>query len=277
MEELMKMEENSEESPLSENDAKDSDGFSADEKDDIQDDDDDDEVPWIKMFCGLKGNEFFCEIDDGYAQDNFNLFGIDELDIKYYEVAYDMILDIENPMLENCTDEESQEVESSSESLYGAIHSRFILTPEGLEKMKQKYLNGDFGVCPRVLCKGEKVVPTGSSDCLRESTLKIYCPKCKQCYFPRKIEHRGIDGAYWGTTFAGLFFMSYPDLLPKESPVPYVAKVYGFKYRRPPRKKKKSKSDQNNNNNEENNNNEKERTIVKSPTTAQYSSTTSQN
>jgi hypothetical protein len=33
-------------------------------------------VKWVAWFCSLKGNEFFCEIDEDYIRDNFNLTGL---------------------------------------------------------------------------------------------------------------------------------------------------------------------------------------------------------
>ncbi len=36
-------------------------------------------VRWPEWFCSLSGNEFFCEIDDDFILDNFNLTGLPQL------------------------------------------------------------------------------------------------------------------------------------------------------------------------------------------------------
>ena len=38
-------------------------------------------------------------------------------------------------------------------SVYGLIHARYIASPGGLRKMRDKLLRKEFGECPRVLCE----------------------------------------------------------------------------------------------------------------------------
>jgi len=39
--------------------------------------------------------------------------------------------------------------------------------------MREKYLLGRFGVCPRVLCERQNVLPVGMSEELRTSRVKV--------------------------------------------------------------------------------------------------------
>ncbi|KAK9094986.1 hypothetical protein Scep_026455 [Stephania cephalantha] len=170
---------------------------------------DGDDTSWISWFCNLRGNEFFCEVDDEYIQDDFNLCGLSS-QVPYYDYALDLILDVESShgnanrrtslvLTSNVfteggdmfTEEQNELVESAAEMLYGLIHVRYILTSKGMSAMLEKYKNYDFGRCPRVYCCGQPCLPVGQSDIPRSSTVKIYCPKCEDIYYPRS-KYQGI-------------------------------------------------------------------------------------
>ncbi|RZC86547.1 hypothetical protein C5167_029899 [Papaver somniferum] len=187
-----------------------------------------DDTSWISWFCNLRGNEFFCEVDDEYIQDDFNLCGLSS-QVPYYEYALDLILDVETSHGDMFTEEQNELVESAAEMLYGLIHVRYILTTKGMTAMMDKYKNYDFGRCPRVYCCGQPCLPVGQSDIPRSSTVKIYCPKCEDIYYPRSKYQGNIDGAYFGTTFPHLFLMTYGHLKPQKASQSYVPRVFGFK------------------------------------------------
>ncbi|WZZ24690.1 hypothetical protein YC2023_008091 [Brassica napus] len=209
------------------------------------------DTSWVSWFCNLRGNEFFCEVDDDYIQDDFNLCGLNH-QVPYYDYALDLILDVDFSQGERFTDEQNELVESAAEMLYGMIHARYILTSKGLASMLDKYKNYDFGRCPRVYCCGQPCLPVGQSDIPRSSTVKIYCPKCEDVYYPRskyqgsilflispsprfmlQCLNKNIDGAYFGTTFPHLFLMTYGHLKPQKAAQSYVPRVFGFKLHKP--------------------------------------------
>lgn len=95
--------------------------------------------------------------------------------------------------------------------------------------MHEKFQNADFGRCPRVYCQGQPGLPVGLSDLPRCYSVNIYCPRCQELYYPRASKHGNIDGAFFGTTFAHLFLLQNPDLLPPKSQESYVPRIYGFR------------------------------------------------
>eukprot|EP00268_Persea_americana_P047681 TRINITY_DN498_c0_g1_i6.p1 TRINITY_DN498_c0_g1~~TRINITY_DN498_c0_g1_i6.p1 ORF type:complete len:287 (+),score=34.61 TRINITY_DN498_c0_g1_i6:330-1190(+) len=217
--------------PLSKNKCSDEESETDSEESDVSGSDGDD-TSWISWFCNLRGNEFFCEVDDEYIQDDFNLCGLSS-QVPYYDYALDLILDVESSHGDMFTEEQNELVESAAEMLYGLIHVRYILTSKGMAAMLDKYKNYDFGRCPRVYCCGQPCLPVGQSDIPRSSTVKIYCPKCEDIYYPRSKYQGNIDGAYFGTTFPHLFMMTYGHLKPQKASQSYVPRIFGFKLHKP--------------------------------------------
>ncbi|SPQ93553.1 unnamed protein product (mitochondrion) [Plasmodiophora brassicae] len=173
-----------------------------------EEEEEEEEYAWVSYFCSLKGNEFFCQVDDDYIHDGFNLMGLSS-QIPYYEFALDIILDVDYDD-ENLTEEQQEMIESEAENLYGLIHARYILTSRGLAAMLEKYKAYQFGRCPR-------------------APVKLYCAKCNDIYSPRSHRAENVDGAYFGTSFAHLFYLVYPELRPEPVTEPYIPRVFGFR------------------------------------------------
>lgn len=199
---------------------------------------------WISAFCSLVGHEYFAEVSEDFIEDDFNLTGL-QSQVPMYKEALEMILDVEP---EDGTDEDEDDddasmtgdseelrasggaqgfrdqrrhlrmasdlsvIESSAEMLYGLIHQRFITSRTGIQIMAEKYEMGHFGHCPRVFCAGAKVLPVGCSDIPGTDTVKLFCPSCLDVYSPPNSRFQSVDGAFFGTTFGCLFFMTFPEL-----------------------------------------------------------------
>ena len=138
-----------------------------------------------------------------------------------------MILSPDTPESEDLKNQNFLDLYQSAMDLYGLIHARFILTPKGLQMMRDKFSKNVFGACPRILCDRQSVLPIGMSEDLSIARVKVYCPKCKEVYIPR-MRFVDVDGAYFGCSFPHIFLQTFPDCIPKEKPEMYIPKIYGF-------------------------------------------------
>jgi casein kinase II subunit beta len=168
---------------------------------------------WISWFLSSKGNEYFCEVEEDYILDRFNLTGLNT-EVTNYSQALDLITD-------NLDDEVQDELRGAldvqARLLYGLIHARWIVTARGLAKMLEKYKHSDFGRCPRVLCQAQALLPVGLTDAPYEKSVKLFCGRCEDIYSPKSSRHGSIDGAYFGTSFPHLLFLVYSSLIPPKT------------------------------------------------------------
>ena len=173
---------------------------------------------WIHWFCKLKGNEYFVEVDEDFIKKEENLEGIE---VKNY---IKVILSEKKTKDFNLTQELLRDLQEIRD-IYGFIHKRFINTPEGLGLMREKFINGIFGYCPRMLCNKQVMLPVGLSEDMRYSQVKVFCPLCQEVYKPRDIFYGYSDkkiikfdlpdGVFFGTSFPQSFLMHFPDLDPR--------------------------------------------------------------
>ncbi|KAF9450461.1 hypothetical protein P691DRAFT_665253, partial [Macrolepiota fuliginosa MF-IS2] len=168
---------------------------------------------WISWFLSSKGNEYFCEVDEDFILDRFNLTGLNN-EVANYSQALDLITD---NLDDDIQDSLRGSLDVQARLLYGLIHARWIVTARGLAKMIEKYKRADFGRCPRVLCNSQALLPVGLTDIPYEKSVKLYCGRCEDLYSPKSSRHGSIDGAYFGTTFPHLLFLVYPNLIPPKT------------------------------------------------------------
>lgn len=191
----------------------------------------------------MLGHEYFAEVSEDFVEDDFNLTGL-QSQVPMYKEALEMILDVEPEDDEDEEEDEDEDeededilgderapgyrrasdrrhlriasdlsvIESSAELLYGLIHQRYITSRPGIQQMAEKYELQHFGICPRVNCNSCKVLPVGLNDSPGHETVKLFCPSCLDVYTPPNSRFQTVDGAFFGTTFPSLFFMTFTDL-----------------------------------------------------------------
>lgn len=177
------------------------------------------------QFISSRGNEYFCEIDEDYLTDRFNLTGLNT-EVSYYQYALDLVTDVFDL---DCDDDMREQIEKSARHLYGLVHARYIVTTRGLGKMLEKFKKAEFGKCPRVFCDAHPLLPTGQNDNPGLTSVKLYCGKCEDLYNPKSSRHASIDGAYFGTSFHNILLQVYPQALPMKTTRRYEPKCFGFK------------------------------------------------
>jgi casein kinase II subunit beta len=188
---------------------------------------------WISWFVSLSGHQFLVSVDEEFITDNFNLYGLRSIPqiSPFYESALEMILSDDLPEEEDLEDDEYLAIYKAAVDLYGLIHARFLLTTRGLQLVREKFNQKQYGTCPRVLCEDQNCLPIAVSEFLRKETVKIYCPKCKQIYSPRPKTSGDLDGAYFGCSLPGMYLLTYPSTTPGAAYIPryFAPRTFGFK------------------------------------------------
>jgi casein kinase II subunit beta len=62
------------------------------------------------------------------------------------------------------------------------------------------------------MCENQNCIPVGMSTDCKISRIKIYCPRCKDVYNPKK-KSADVDGAFFGPSFPYLLLMVHFSLI----------------------------------------------------------------
>jgi len=169
---------------------------------------DEESSSWIVHLLSKPQSQFLCAVERGYIEDGFNLYGL-KATVANYTASLDTILD-RGSSSDGSDAGAPSKANYGALELYGLVHARYIVTAHGLESMHQKYLRQDFGRCPRYYCQNHPVLPMGLHDAVGVDVVQTFCPRCGEVYRCGGGRGRGgPDGAFFGTTFAQLFLMTY--------------------------------------------------------------------
>ena len=187
-------------------------------------------TPWVQAFCRKAGHEFYSDVPLSFIKDPVTTATIcDTIDSPYVDAAIKLLNgDATEPSELVATRREATAVAAVAERLYALLHGRYLVTYDGLRSVRAKYDAGVYGQCPRVYCRGHPLLPVGLHDRPKQSTVKCFCPKCRDLYHPPSPRHRGIDGVAFGTTVPHLLLQRMPEVCPARPKDSYVPRIFGF-------------------------------------------------
>jgi casein kinase II subunit beta len=180
--------------------------------------------PWIKQFCAQTQFQWYCELELDFANDWFNHYGMKET-VEHFDEALDLICDRHFKKWTGYEEDRIRAIHEQAVRLYGLLHSRWILQPKGMARMKEKFQRGVFGQCPRFACNGQYLLPVGESQIPNRHSCKLFCPQCRDLYRPEGV---WVDGAHFGTAFPHIFLVEFPQFNTKKDFKPHKPNVFGF-------------------------------------------------
>ncbi|EAY10346.1 Casein kinase II regulatory subunit family protein [Trichomonas vaginalis G3] len=184
------------------------------------------DMRWIDHILTSDNYKYFVRIDDEFAFNSFNLFGIRKY-VTHFPEAYELIRSSVRSSLQN--GKIPEEIEKDAIIVYGLLQARFLLTKPGWEQMMSKYREKEFQTCPRVYCKNCVCLPYGVSEEYGVAKMKMFCPNCCDIYNVEDPNLSQIDGAFFGPNWVHMFMQKYPEIVPRESQRVYVPRVFGFR------------------------------------------------
>lgn len=148
---------------------------------------------WKKWFLSKKSTSWLVDVSDDYIRDKFNLYSLNEV-VPSFDICCNVITN--DISLSDISTNKRKKIETNLPLAYGLIHSRYIMSPEGMQRFNEKFSQGKYGTCPRYCCEKQNLLPIGLTSTPKDSLAKLYCPRCKCIYEPPSPTV--LDGAFFG-------------------------------------------------------------------------------
>jgi casein kinase II subunit beta len=140
----------------------------------------------------LSPSSWLIEIDDYYLQSSVSYYDLNRKVTSYSRAAE--VVKGYSFDLSGASQSQISRLAVATARLYGLLHARFCVTEEGASKLSQKVAMGTYGTCPRVSCKGARLLPVGLTAEPDRDKVKLYCLKCHDVYNSQS----DLDAAYFG-------------------------------------------------------------------------------
>ena len=176
----------------------------------------------------LRNFPWLLNVPEDFISDTFNVFGLSD-QFPAFNLCCDVITG--KTSVHAFVHNDQKKIIELLPSVYGMIHQRFLLTNEGLEGVRKKFIKQIFGNCPRFECNSQPLLPIGLSSKIGVATVKTFCPRCREIFEPRP--KNSLDGAYFGPNMPHVF-LDEMRLTTRERKKfrPFVHTAFGFKLRK---------------------------------------------
>ena len=180
------------------------------------------EKTWVDQFHENGNHNFFIRVNPEFLGDESV-----KNSLRCHFPEIDMLVDYICGRIER----NDPHIDRMATRLYYAVHSYYLETDEGLEKVYSMFLSKKFPLCPRYLCKGTQCLPTGAVSENNVYVLKLYCPRCKETYNVSDSLEACVPGDSFGENWIRLFLAKYPEAFNGNRDDNIVPRIFGFKIR----------------------------------------------
>lgn len=181
---------------------------------------------WVDQFLSFPQNNWLSRIDEEFLSNTANHKGIQDKLPHFYE-ALELLIDNQSDEWKSFDCDKISEINSVAITLYHALHYHWSLTQKGMLRVKEKFLKGDFGVCPRYMCNNQHLLPKG---CQSKSPIYYsYCPRCNDIYESQMSGSTLARAFCYHPKFPQIFLKNYPEFITRDKFEVFEPRPIGFK------------------------------------------------